>query len=243
MERIARLETRITRDREMVRQAQRLRYSVFAGEMGARLAPSAQSLDEDRYDAHCEHLLVIDRANERVAGTYRILAPDAARRAGGYYSENAFRIELLDVLRDRMVEVGRACVHPDYRSGNVMLLLWSALTRYLVERGHDYFMGSASVGLEDGGHSAASVYRAVSARAMSPEDLRVFPRRRLALETLRPTLPVAIPSLLKGYLNMGAWVCGEPSWDTQFDCADLPILLPLARMHSRYARHFLAKAA
>jgi len=243
MEAQGRLETRITRDREWVRQAQRLRYSVFAGEMGARLPATSLRIDEDRFDAHCEHLVVIDRAEDRVVATYRILAPDSARRAGGYYSEASFRLELLDVLRDRMVEVGRACVHPAYRSGNVMLLLWSALTRYLVERGHDYFVGSASIGLEDGGHAAASIYHQLCSRYLSPEDLRVFPRRRLALETLNVGKIVQTPPLLKGYLNMGAWICGEPSWDPEFDCADFPILLPLARMHSRYARHFLAKAA
>ncbi|MGZ5101637.1 MAG: GNAT family N-acetyltransferase [Usitatibacter sp.] len=235
---------RIVRDRALIREAQKLRYQVFAEEMGARLGPPAgPRIDEDRFDIHCEHLVVRDTRADQVVGTYRILAPDAAKRARGYYAEEQFDLGLLEVLRDRMVEVGRACVHPDYRTGGVMLLLWSNLARYLIENGHDYVMGCASVGLADGGHTAASVFRALAETSMSPDDYRVFPRRSLPLERLRDTIAVEPPPLLRGYLNMGAWVCGEPAWDRDFNCADLPTLLPLARMRGRYVRHFLANAA
>lgn len=239
-----RYEVRVVRDRSLIREAQRLRYQVFAEEMGADLGPSAaRQIDEDGFDAHCEHLIVRDTRADLVVGTYRILAPDAARHARGYYAEEQFDLSLLGVLRDRMVEVGRACVHPEYRTAGVMLLLWSQLARYLIENGHDYVMGCASVGLDDGGHRAASVYRAASQSAMSPDDYRVFPRHPLPLDRLNATIAVEPPPLLRGYLNMGAWICGEPAWDRAFACADVPVLLPLARMHGRYVRHFLASAA
>lgn len=239
-----RYEVRIVRDRSLIREAQKLRYQVFAEEMGARLGPSAGGrIDEDRFDIHCEHLVVRDMRADLVVGTYRILAPDAAKRARGYYAEEQFDLGLLEVLRDRMVEVGRACVHPDYRTGGVMLMLWSNLARYLIENGHDYVMGCASLGLADGGHTAASVFRTLAETSMSPDDYRVFPRRSLPLGRLRDTIPVKPPPLLRGYLNMGAWICGEPAWDRDFNCAELPILLPLARMQGRYVRHFLANAA
>jgi putative hemolysin len=239
-----RYEVRVVRDRSLIRQAQQLRYQVFAGEMGADLGqPSGSLIDEDRFDAHCEHLVVRDTRADLVVGTYRILTPDAARRARGYYAEEQFDLSLLNMLRDRMVEVGRACVHRDYRTGAVMLLLWSNLARYLIENRYDFVMGSASVGIADGGHAAASVFHQVSETAMSPEDLRIFPRRALPIDRLCDTLAVEPPPLLRGYLNMGAWICGEPAWDRDFNCADLPILLPLARMQGRYVRHFLAKAA
>jgi putative hemolysin len=236
-----RFEVHVTRETRWVRQAQRLRYLVFADELGANLPGPGR--DEDAFDAHCEHLVVHDREADEVAGTYRILSPDGARCAGGYYAEQRFDMTLLHLLRGRMVEVGRACVHGEYRAGNVMLLMWTALARYLIENRHDYVMGSASIGVSDGGHAAASVYRAASARAMSPEDLRMFPVRRLALDRLHDTLPVAPPPLLRAYLNLGAWVGGEPALDPDFGCVDIPILLPLARMHTRYTRHFLAQAA
>lgn len=242
-QRAPRYEVRVVRDRLLIRQAQKLRYQVFAEQMGAHPRSSNQEIDEDRFDIHCEHLIVRDTRADLLVATYRILAPDAARRARGYCAEEQFDLDLLAVLRDRMVEVGRACVHPDYRTGGVMLLLWSNLARYLIENGHDYVMGCASVGLADGGHTAASVFRCLAETAMSPDDYRVFPRRGLPLDRLRDTIAVEPPPLLRGYLNMGAWICGEPAWDRDFNRADLPILLPLARMQGRCARDFLANAA
>ena len=235
------LSVDVTKDPALVRRAQELRYKVFAGELGASLAGAAWGIDEDRFDPHCEHLVV--RRGERVVGTYRILTPPAARAAGGYYLEQLFDIAPLDVLRERMVEVGRACIDPDFRASTVMLTMWSALARYLVENGHDFVIGSASLELADGGHRAASIYRKVAAASLSPDDFRVRPRQPLPLGRLRDTVPASAPSLLRGYLNLGAWVCGEPAWDLEFSCADLPVLLPLSRMQGRYARHFLAKAA
>lgn len=235
------LAVELTRDPAIVRRAQELRYRVFAQELGAHLPGGPWGLDEDRFDALCEHLVV--REGERVVGTYRVLSPQAAQRAGGYYIEERFEIEQLGVLRERMVEVGRACVDPQFRAGVVMLLMWTALARYLVESGNDFVVGSASLELSDGGHRAASIWRKVSAVSLSPDDFRVRPRQPLPLEHLRNTLQVSPPSLLRGYINLGAWVCGEPAWDLEFSCADLPVLLPLSRMQGRYARHFLARAA
>jgi putative hemolysin len=236
-----RLAVEVTRDPRRVAQAQRLRYRVFAEELGARLPPGG--IDADRFDAFCDHLVVRDQGADAVVGTYRILTAEASRRAGGYSGEAQFDLGQLDVLRDRMIEVGRACVDPAWRSSGVMLMLWSALGRYLIESGHDYVFGSASIGLADGGHDAASVFRSASSRHMSPDDYRALPRERLPLERLCDTRDVAPPPLLRGYLNLGAWICGEPAWDRDFGCADLPILLPLARMHGRHVRHFLANAA
>ncbi len=231
------------RNKSEVAEAQRLRYAVFAEEMGARLESSGENTDSDRFDVHCEHLLVRDVETAEVVGTYRILSPRAARAAGGYYSEQEFDLARLAHLRDNMVEVGRSCIHPHYRSGGVILLLWAGLARYMLENRHEHLMGCASVSMADGGHAAASIFQGLSAAQLSPIEYRVFPRLRLPLESLNCTLAADLPPLVKGYLNIGAWICGEPSWDPDFNCADLPVLLPLSRMDPRYARHFLAKAA
>lgn len=237
------LEAIVTREANLVRRAQQLRYRVFAGEWGANLPEAAPGVDLDRYDARCEHLVVRELRHGDVVGTYRILTPGAAREAGGYCNEAKFDLAQLEPLRDRMVEVGRACVDPAWRSGPVMLMLWSALGRYLIESGHDHVFGSASIAMEDSGHEAASVYRMVWQEHLSPEGCRALPRERLPLELLCETRDVAPPPLLRGYLKLGAWICGEPAWDRDFNCADVPILLPLARMNGRYVRHFLANAA
>lgn len=240
----ARLEAHVVRDRALVRQAQALRYRVLCESTGPQpAAGSSLQLDQDRFDEHCEHLVVRDLAADRLVATYRLLAPDAARRAGSYAAEELFELGLLDVLRGRMVELGRVCVHPAYRCAAVNHMLWSSLARYLLERGHDYVLGCVALDLADGGHAAASIYRQAASAAQSPDDLRALAYRPLPLERLRDSLSAKPPTLLASLMGRGAWVCGEPGVDRSFDRAELPLLLPLARMRTRNARQFLANAA
>jgi putative hemolysin len=223
-------------------EAQRLRYSVFADEMGARLDTPMPGVDADRFDPHCEHLIVRHDQTGDVVGTYRILSPAAARRAGGYYSEQEFDIARLAHLRDRTVEIGRSCIHPEQRSGAAISLLWAGLARYMLMHRYEYLIGCASIGMADGGHGAASLYRRFMARSLAPSEYRVFPRCPLPLEALGAEGPIETPPLIKGYFRAGAYVCGEPAWDPDFNTADLFMLLPLARIDRRYGRHFLGEA-
>lgn len=222
-----------------VREAQRLRYRVFAEEMGARVPGRDQGIDCDIYDAYCRHLLVRDTDSNEVVGTYRILSGAQARRLGGFYSDEEFDLTRLNPLRDLTMEVGRSCVHPDYRGGATIALLWSGLCAYMQQHDYQYVMGCASIGMTDGGRGAASIYRRVAATHLSPIEYRVFPRNELALEDFSPAADAQLPALIKGYLRVGAYVCGAPAWDPDFNTADLLMLLPLARMDTRYARHFL----
>ena len=148
----------LARSEAEVREAQRLRYKVFVEELGARIPTKVPDHDIDHFDAHCEHLIVRESHADRIVGTYRILAPDVARGIGRYYSESEFRINRLQHLRSRMVEVGRSCIHPDYRSGGVITLLWAGLADYMVRNDYDYLMGCASIGMADGGHNAANLF-------------------------------------------------------------------------------------
>lgn len=220
-------------------EAQKLRYRVFADEMGARLPSRTPGVDRDIYDPFCEHLIVRDEVEGRIVGTYRILSPSSARKVGGYYSENEFDLTRLQHLRSRIVEIGRSCIDADYRSGAVIALLWSGLARYMQENAYDYLIGCASISMADGGHSAASLYNRLKDTHASPLEYRVFPRCPLPLERLRGDLPGDAPPLIKGYLRAGAWICGEPAWDPDFGTADLPILLPMNQVDGRYAKHFM----
>lgn len=228
-----------------VKQAQRLRYQVFAEEMGARLSGNEAGLDQDMYDPFCEHLLVRDGDTGEVVGTYRILPPDRAQKIGGLYSANEFDLTRLLHLTPGMVEVGRSCVHPDYRNGATISLLWSGLAKYMLSHGYEYLMGCASVSMADGGHAAASLYNNLKVDNMSPIEWRVFPRCALPLDKLtRDTSVTApLPPLLKGYLQAGAYICGDPAWDPDFNTADFLVLLPMSKVNRRYARHFLGAAA
>ncbi len=224
-------------------EAQKLRYRVFAGEMGARLSSRTPGVDRDIYDPFCEHLVVRDDDAGRIVGTYRILSPSAARRAGGYYSENEFDLTRLQHLRERMVEIGRSCIDVEYRSGAVIALLWSGLARYMQENGYDHLVGCASVSMGDGGHAAASLYDRLRDQHLAPLEYRVFPRCPLPLDALRTDLAAEPPPLIKGYLRAGAWICGEPAWDPDFNTADLPILLRMKQIDDRYAKHFMGRPA
>jgi putative hemolysin len=225
-----------------VREAQRLRYRVFAEEMGARVPGRDQGIDCDIYDAYCHHLLVRDTDSSEVVGTYRILNGAQARRLGGFYSDEEFDLTRLNCVRDLTVEVGRSCVHPDYRSGATIALLWSGVGAYMLQHNYQYLMGCASIGMGDGGRGASGIYRRLAETHLSPIEYRVFPRSELTLEGLEPDQYVQLPPLIKGYLRLGAYVCGAPAWDPEFNTADLLILLPLARMDARYAQRFLKVA-
>lgn len=225
-----------------VRAAQHLRYAVFAGELGARIDGAERGLDHDRFDAHCDHLIVRPRASNRVVGTYRILSPHGRRRAGSWYCAAEFDVTRLEPLAERTVEIGRACVDPAYRSGHTISLLWAGLLRYVLERGCEYVIGCASIGTGDGGHIAASVCRRLLQEHLAPANLRVVPRRAFVLEGWREIPDAPLPPLLKGYLRLGAQVCGEPAWDRDFDTADLLMMLSLAQMNPRYVERLLRTA-
>jgi putative hemolysin len=239
----ARLTVSWARSESEVREAQSLRYQVFTAELGARLPTTAgqpAGLDVDLFDAHCEHLLV--RAGEPdgsagpVVGTYRVLTPAAARRAGGFYSDTEFDLTRLRGMRSRLAEIGRACVHPEHRSGGAILALWGALAEFMARNGLDTVIGCASVSMRDGGHVAASLWRRMATDHLAPIDCQVRPRLPLPIEHLRQDLVVEPPALIRGYLRCGARLMGDPAWDPDFNTADLPLMLRTADLPARFRR-------
>ncbi|MEU4428384.1 GNAT family N-acyltransferase [Actinoplanes sp. NPDC024001] len=227
-------------DPALVEAAQRLRHDVFAGELGARLPSTANGLDADDLDAYCDHLIVRDDASGAVVGTYRMLPPRAAELAGRRYADAEFDLSALRPLRDHLVEIGRSCVHPDHRSGAVVNLMWAGIARYLHLNNLRWLGGCASVPLADGGHVAAGVRARLNAKHLSPPALRVRPRNPwVPGDDLVADPKVAVPPLLRGYLRLGSWVCGEPAYDPDFACADFYVLFSMDRLDPRYRRHFL----
>ncbi|MFC8233679.1 GNAT family N-acetyltransferase [Streptomyces sp. NPDC057284] len=241
---------------EDVRAAQRLRHQVFAGELGARLDGPEPGLDSDAFDAYCDHLLVREVASGDVIATYRLLPPERARIAGRLYAESEFDLGRLGPIRDDLIEVGRSCVHPAHRDGAVIALIWAGLARYMERSGHNWLAGCCSIPLADGGVLAADSWDTVRTKYLAPEEYWVTPHR-LWQPTVatRPTGAVgavggttsrtglaALPPLLRGYLRLGAWVCGAPAHDPDFNVADLYVLLSLRRTDPRYLRHFLSLA-
>jgi putative hemolysin len=237
----SRFSVRIADQRWLVEAALQLRYKVFCEEMGADIERHDRR-DVDVFDPFCDHLVVIDEWREKVVGTYRILTPWGALRVGKRYSETEFRIDSLRPILRETFEVGRACVHPAYRTGEggvVLARLWSGLGAYVREQNVKYLAGCASVPLERGNMNFGALRSSLLSKHLAPEDYRVEPLRGLpTLGDPNGAVP-PVPSLLKGYLRLGAWIGGEAAWDPAFDCADFFVLLPVERIAPRYAKHFL----
>ncbi len=233
------------RHQDEVRQAQRLRYEVFALEMGANLPNTVPGHDIDLFDDYCEHLLVRDDESQAVIGTYRVLTPTQAKRAGSTYSDTEFDLTRLRSLRERMVELGRSCVHEDHRHGGVILALWGALAEFMARNQLDTMIGCASIPMQHNGHpghgsghAAASIWKQVRQTHLAPIEYRVTPRLALPVERLDDSLNVEPPALIKGYLRLGAKVLGAPAWDPDFNSADLPMMMRIADLPARYQKHF-----
>jgi putative hemolysin len=234
----ARLSIRLAKSAHEIELAQRLRWTVFADEQGANLNSPRSGLDIDRFDAHCDHMIVTAVETGQVVGTYRLLTADAAAQCGGYYSQREFDLDRLTAGPLRLLEIGRSCVHPDFRTGSVIALLWSGIATYLMQSKHDALIGCASISLQGDANGAFALAHELAARHPATEQHRVVPRQP-APSVDATLVRAAIPPLLKGYLRCGAVVCGAPYWDRAFKSADLFLFLAVADVEARYARRFM----
>ena len=230
----------ISRSLEEITEYQRLRYQVYSEEFGVT-PPSAQhGIDADDLDAYCHHLLVRESETGRVVGGYRLLTGEEANRLGGFYSDREFTISLSQDQRRNVLEIGRACVHPDFRTGSTIAMLWSAIVKYAFEFHCENVIGVASVSLRDGGALASSVNQRAKQMQVQIEDASFTPRNPLPEHYLSSTSDLPrIPPLINSYLRAGAYLFEQPTWDPDFNTADFFMMLPLKGVSDRYARHFV----
>lgn len=234
-----RFTTLIAQESRLVRAAQALRYHVFAEEMGAELHTLEPGYDVDEVDAYCDHLIVMDTRLDKVIGCTRLLSDDQARRLGRFYSESEFNLGGVLSLPGRFLEVGRTCVDSTYRGGAVIASLWSGLAAYAQAGDFDYLMGCASIPPGPSGFAVDAVYRQIEDHQIGPQSLSVIPRHPVPAWKRCTRDESGIPPLLQAYLRLGAWVCGEPCWDEDFNCMDVFILLDLERLQTRYEKRFI----
>lgn len=234
----ARFHAYFSRSRRDIVEAQKLRYQVFSDEYGASFDGPA-GIDRDPFDRHCLHLLVRDTRTGVLAGYTRVLPGDRIDRSGGFYSRGEFHMGMVNGLDGHVAEIGRTCIHPDYRGGAVITVLWSQLARYMMEQDIRYLIGCASVSLS-AGYDVRAIIRRIRSSHLSALSCRVAPRLPFPLEEgVESDKAVSMPPLLKAYLRMGAQVCGDPCWDPDFNCLDFFILLSRDSLPARYVQHFL----
>ncbi|MEC7120207.1 MAG: GNAT family N-acyltransferase [Pseudomonadota bacterium] len=211
-----------------VQAAQRLRAQVFGAEFGLSFS---NGLDEERLDAYCAHLLVYDA--DRLIATTRLLDQHRARLAGGFYSEQEFHLgALLAQQTGHVLELGRTCVHPDYRSAAAINTLWQGIGMVVADWKIDTLMGCASIAL-GAGDCQGWLDRLPETQRLS---VAVPPRRYLPPTALSHD-PV-LPPLLKAYLRMNARVGTSACFDPVFHCADVLVWMPIAEMDQRYFGRF-----
>lgn len=224
-----------------VESTQRLRYDVFAREMGAQVQTSEPGVEWDAFDAHCEHLLVEELETSRIVASTRLLRRSQAQSVGRFYSESEFNAPFIQNLTGEVVEIGRTCVHIDFRSGGGIMLLWSGIAQLMRAWDIDYLLGCASVPCRDRGQLVQTLMNGLRNKHLSPEGLRAVPCVPVQQLTGPEVAGAIMPPLLKAYLRLGAWVCGEPSMDEEFGVADLMVLLDMQNLNHRYFKHFLGR--
>jgi putative hemolysin len=225
----------------------RLRYEVFYKEFLEKRRLVA--IDIDQFDLICDHLMVIEKETNACVGTYRLNCSLFNRR---FYSETEFSMATIVGLSGVKLELGRACVHKDYRKGILLALLWRGLGEYIKATGAKYLFGCSSVKTMDPLEIAA-VHSYLMAHHASPVEHRATPRASYAVKalplyatmvcTLKPEIVRQhvghlIPALLLSYLKAGAVICGDPALDKQFKCVDFLTLLDLERSADASIRRF-----
>tara|TARA_R110000787_G_scaffold103222_2_gene209680 strand:+ start:180 stop:944 length:765 start_codon:yes stop_codon:yes gene_type:complete len=230
---------------EELRAAQRLRYQVFVTELGGggAMVDHDAGLEQDDLDPFFDHLLLYDQRTGAVVGVYRLMRAEKAREAGRFYSEGEYDLGPLLMSGRRILELGRSCLHPDYRGGMAMHHLWSALAQYVAEHHIEVLFGVASFH----GTEIAALAQPLSLlhhRHLAPPELRVraleksFQNMNLIDEANldRRAAMLRIPSLIKAYLRLGGCV-GEGAYiDHAFNTVDVCLIMDTQQMSARQAR-------
>lgn len=232
----------LSTDAALIDDAQRLRHEVFTSEPGFELTGAVDGRDSDRFDEYCDHLLVREDRSGELVGCYRMLPPPGAIAAGGLYSATEFDVTELDALRPSLVEMGRAVVREDHRNGGVVLLMWAGILAYLDRSGYEYVTGCVSVPVQGSpGETPGAQIRAVRdfVRKRHASRYTVHPHRPVVLDgkgldEIPPPARVTLPPLMRGYLRLGAEVCGDPALDPDFGVGDFPALLDKSKADIRY---------
>jgi L-ornithine Nalpha-acyltransferase len=240
------LEIKITTDKNEIREAQRLRFQVFNLEMKKGLNASYErGLDSDDFDPFCDHLIVRDRESQEVVGTYRLLLGSRAKKHIGFYSEREFNLDKIKDLDGEVLELGRSCARKDFRDKALIPLMWEAIAQYVKKHQVSYLFGCGSLYTTDV-NEVSECFSLLKQKYYAAETIRVNPLAGCRFDGIVPGGVVKdeqatflkLPSLIKGYLRLGAVVCGPPALDHEFGTTDFFVLLDIQRLSNEYLGRF-----
>ena len=220
-------------------ECQRLRYLVFNLELGEGLAMSERcGLDSDPFDAFCDHLMVRELESGRLVGTYRLQTGENAKKNLGYYGNQLFDFSVYEPIRKQMLELGRACVHEEFRNMMVLHALWKGIAVYAMRMESRYLLGCNSISSQDENFGAA-MYRTLEEKYLAEPWLRTEPQPDCRCEASGEEIEIGRPPrLFRAYLDISAKVCGPPAIDREFKTIDFLTLIDLAHMPDRVRVRF-----
>ena len=245
------ITVKLTRDAREIEAAQRLRYRVFYEEFAAKpnSAMAIARLDFDDFDEYADHLIVIDHSKgDKIVGTYRLLQQDAAKRIGQFYSSDEYDLTPLLNSNHNLLELGRSCVMPEYRTKSIMNLLWEGIAEYISDHDIGIMFGCASLQSTDI-KSISLPLSYLHHYHLAPEEIRtralkgcyinmdIIPKDEFEAKRGFNELP----PLIKGYLRVGAVIGDGAFIDEQFNTTDVCVIMDTRNVTNRYRKHFERK--
>lgn len=226
--------------------AQRLRYKVFVEELGAQASADdhAERLERDDFDPFCDHLVLEDTRRsaedlDHIVAVYRLMNRAQAQKAGRFYTQSEYDLAPLIAQKANLLELGRSCLHPEYRGGTAMYHMWSGLTEFAAEHQIDLLFGVASfhgTDIAELKHPLSFLHH----RHRAPEGLRVRSQAFQSMELLpedqidRVAALRATPALIKAYLRLGGMVGDGAYIDRDFNTTDVFLLMDRSRLSARH---------
>ncbi len=244
------LEVFVVSGSDKIKAAQSLRYQVFFEEMGAKagLDTLESKLDVDEFEELCDHLLVVehqDGGGYNVVGTYRLLRREAMQKIGRFYTDSEFDISLIKQYRGNILEVGRSCVHPNFRNRSVMQLLWRGIGAYVSKFNIGLMFGCASFhGTDPKDHAMALSYlyhyhlapKEICPRALESRyiEMNLMPKEEVDAKSVFPILP----PLIKGYLRLSGYIGDGAVIDYDYNTTDVSIVVKTNLVTEKYATRY-----
>ncbi len=241
---MADFEVKIATEPSEIVEAQRLRFEVFNLELNKGLTSSYDlGLDVDEFDPYCDHLIVRDLRSGDVVGTYRLMRGAQARRQIGFYSAKEFDLTQIMKLDGELMELGRSCARKDFRDRALIPLMWEAIAEQVRAHNVRYVFGCGSLYRTDSSEVSA-IFSLLRKNYYAVDSHRVFPVEKCKFNGLIDSVPMVdeqavfqkLPSLIKGYLRIGALVCGPPALDAGFGTTDFFLLLDFSSLKEEYLK-------